>query len=64
MVSVDSFAVCGPDAVSDMSGSDKNTEPVKRPALHLCPWCKAHVDEHDAPGLAECSKKWRELVSR
>lgn len=27
--------------------------------LHLCPWCKAHVDEHDGESLARHGRKWR-----
>lgn len=60
MVSVVSFAVCGPDAVSDMSGSDEKLEPAQRTALYLCPWCHAHHSEHDWRSFVKHSRKWRE----
>ncbi len=39
------------------------TGKTDRLPVHLCPWCKAHVAEHDLASLLKHSRKWRERLN-
>lgn len=43
-----------PDEVKQPHGQHGGDTP-----LHLCPWCQAHVAEHDLAALIRHGRKWR-----